>query len=68
MVGTFQWGGVHFSKNARNVRLSTDGPEHHVILRSELKNMMGDYVSDQLDLSPYIANTNGELHFAHEQR
>ncbi|KAJ5224045.1 hypothetical protein N7468_008587 [Penicillium chermesinum] len=64
--GSFQWGGVNFSKDARNTRLTTEGPNHQVILHSELKNLSGDYVGDHLDLSPYITNTNGTLHFAHE--
>ena len=55
------WGGKGFSKNARNMSISSDGPNHTPILHCDLTGPDGKYVTSDLDLGDYIANIDGEL-------
>jgi hypothetical protein len=62
-LGHFEWGGTNFSKSARNITCSTEGPDRKPILRSELRNSSGEYVQDKIDLTDHIANVEGELQY-----
>jgi hypothetical protein len=62
-VGHFEWGGTNFSKSAKNITFSTEGPDRKPILCSELRNSSGEYVSDKIDLTDHIANVEGELQY-----
>ncbi|KAJ5364812.1 uncharacterized protein N7496_010525 [Penicillium cataractarum] len=61
--GHFVWGGTNFSKNAKNVTFSTEGPDRKPILHSELLDSSGHYVQDKVDLASHIANVEGELKY-----
>lgn len=61
--GHFEWGGTNFSKSARNITCSSEWPERKAILRSELRNSSGEYVTDEIDLTNHIANVEGELKY-----
>lgn len=62
-LGHFEWGGTNFSKSARNITFSTEGPDRKPILHSELRNSSGEYVPDKIDLTDHIAKVEGELRY-----
>ncbi|OQE22285.1 hypothetical protein PENSTE_c010G03987 [Penicillium steckii] len=59
--GHITWGGKNFSKNARNISISSDGPQHVPILHCDLAGSDGKFVSSEIDLADHIANIDGEL-------
>ncbi|KAK5788735.1 hypothetical protein VI817_009693 [Penicillium citrinum] len=59
--GHITWGGKNFSKNARNIFISSDGPKHIPTLHCDLAGPDGKYVSREIDLADHIANIDGEL-------
>lgn len=63
IIGHFVWNGINFSKSARNIAFSAQGPDHRPILCSELLNSSGIFIPCEIDLSAHIANIDGELVF-----
>ncbi|KAJ5090649.1 hypothetical protein N7532_009333 [Penicillium argentinense] len=61
MLGHIAWGGKGFSKNARNMSISSDGPDREPILHCDLVGQDGEFVSNEIDLADHIANIDGEL-------
>lgn len=61
LSGHITWGGKNFSKNARNIFISSDGPKHIPTLHCDLAGPDGKYVSREIDLADHIANIDGEL-------
>ncbi len=57
---------MNFSKSARNITVCREGPDRKPILRCELLNQSGKYVSDEIDLADHIANVEGELQYKPE--
>lgn len=59
--GHLAWGGKGFSKKARNMSITSDGPNHDPVLHVDLAGPDGKYVSNDIDLADHIANIDGEL-------
>ncbi|KAJ6111542.1 hypothetical protein N7523_007603 [Penicillium sp. IBT 18751x] len=65
--GHFDWNSSGFSTGARNISLSTEGPEHIPILHSELRDSSGKFIPNDLNLATHIANVDGKLVFKAEE-
>ncbi|KAJ5118460.1 hypothetical protein N7448_010167 [Penicillium atrosanguineum] len=66
-LGHFDWNSSGFSTGARNISLSTEGPEHTPILHSELRDSSGHFISNDLNLATHIANIDGKLVYKDEE-
>ena len=56
--GAFAWGGVNFSRSARNVTLLFP------LLTAELRDTHGRWRDAEVDVSPRVENVNGALRYA----
>ncbi len=59
--GHLTWGGQGFSKKARNMSISSDGPDHDPVLHVDLAGSDGKYTTSEIDLAEHIANIDGEM-------
>ncbi|CAI7626492.1 unnamed protein product [Penicillium pancosmium] len=59
--GHLTWGGHGFSQKARNMSVSSEGPNHDPILHVDLAGPDGKYTTSDIDLAEHIANIDGEL-------
>lgn len=60
-LGHLTWGGQGFSKKARNMSISSDGPDQDPVLHVDLAGPDGKYIQSEIDLAEHIANIDGEL-------
>jgi hypothetical protein len=60
--GAFQWGGTNFIKGAQDLAIVHD-KEGVIVLRAELCDADGDYVTNEVRLGEHIGNNNGQFDF-----
>ncbi|KAF8597840.1 Cyanovirin-N [Ceratobasidium sp. AG-I] len=61
--GHFQWGGERYTATSRDVTFGMEGGGNVPILRAQLKNISGAWVSADLNLGERIKNVDGQFKF-----
>ena len=61
--GSFEWGGQNFSESAEDISFSLEGDDEVPILRAGLRNVDGELVHSDLNLSERIGNNDGSFTF-----
>ncbi|KAK4132230.1 CVNH domain-containing protein, partial [Trichocladium antarcticum] len=61
--GTFEWDGEGFAGSAENINFSLEGDDSVPILRASLRNVEGDLVDADINLSERIGNNDGNFSF-----
>lgn len=65
MAGHFQWGGSEFTEHARNIRFNAaEGASQVPVLRAELEDDHGNFLSNSINLAERINNRGGDLLFS----
>jgi hypothetical protein len=59
--GAFEWGGVNFSKSARDATVVVHGAS--AFLHAKLRTKYGQWKDARVDISDHIANLNGSLRY-----
>ncbi|KAL1835988.1 hypothetical protein VTJ49DRAFT_5736 [Mycothermus thermophilus] len=66
--GSFEWGGENFSESAEDISFSIEGADSVPILRANLRNIEGELIGADINLSERIGNNNGEFVFGEQTR
>ncbi|ORY65802.1 Cyanovirin-N [Pseudomassariella vexata] len=61
--GRFHWDGADFADSAENIRLSIEGDGPVAVLRADLRNIDGEMVGADLNLSERLGNNDGSFHW-----
>ncbi|RDW70979.1 cyanovirin-n family protein [Coleophoma cylindrospora] len=61
--GRFEWEGQGFSQSAENVEFSIEGGGEVPVLRANLRNVEGEIIPCDVNLSERIENHNGQFVF-----
>jgi hypothetical protein len=61
--GSFEWGGQNFSESAEDISFSLEGGDGVPILRAGLRNVDGELVQSDLNLSERNGNNDGSFTF-----
>ncbi|KAL3418426.1 CVNH domain-containing protein [Phlyctema vagabunda] len=59
--GSFEWGSSGFSSSAENVSFQIEGGGQVPVLRASLRNVDGEFVERDLNLSERVENRNGQF-------